>query len=92
MTHTTPRLATFVWLFLICATLLSAWLAEHHGFAGDWTAAVVMLVAAVKGRAVILHFMEVKTLPLAWRIAYEAWMWLVCILIVAFWAFPGLTG
>lgn len=92
MTHTTPRQATLVWLFLIAATLCSGWLAEHHGLAGQWTAAAVMFVAAIKGRAVILHFMELKAAPLPWRIAFEAWMWLVCALIVAMWAFSGSTS
>lgn len=88
-THTTPRQALLVWLFLVFATLTSGWLTEHHNAAGQWTTAIVMLVAAVKGRAVILHFMEIKAAPLAWRIAFEVWMWAICALIVAFWAVSG---
>jgi heme/copper-type cytochrome/quinol oxidase subunit 4 len=87
--HTSPRQAFLVWLFLVSATLGSGWLAEHHGFASRWTAAAVMLVAAIKGRAVIMHFMELKGAPRAWRVAFELWMWLCPGLIVAVWAFTG---
>jgi hypothetical protein len=63
-------------------------LAEHHGLAGGITAvAAIMLIAALKGRAVILHFMEIKAAPLPWRIVLEAWIWVVCGLIVAIWGF-----
>lgn len=85
MNHTTPRQAIVVWMLLVAATMCSGWLAEHHGLAGHWTGAAVMLVAAVKGRAVILHFMEIKGAPQAWRIAFELWIWLCPALIVIFW-------
>ena len=84
--HTKPRQAILVWLFLVVATLGSAWLAEHHSLAGRWTGAAVMLVAAVKGRAVILHFMELKGAPRAWRVAFELWIWLCPGLVAALWA------
>lgn len=86
MNHVSPRQALGVWLFLVIATLSSGWLAEHHGLAGRWTAAAVMLVAAVKGRAVILYFMELKGAPWAWRLAFESWIWLCAAAIVALWA------
>ena len=89
MTHTTPAQAIRVWLFLVTATLGSAWLAEHHAAAGRWTAVAVMLVAALKGRAVILYFMEMKSAPLVWRTAFEVWIWLSTGLIVTFWALSG---
>jgi len=90
MNHTSsPGQAIRVWLFLVSATLCSGWLAEHHGLAGRWTAAAVMLVAALKGRAVILYFMELKGAPRAWRVAFEAWIWLSTTLIFALWATSG---
>ena len=79
-----PRKASLVWLFLVVATLCSWWLAETHG-AAEWTVPVVMLVAALKGRAVILHFMELTTAPWAWRLAFEAWIWLcACVIAVLY--------
>ena len=70
-----PRKASLVWLFLMAATLCSWWLAESHG-AGEWTVPAVMLVAALKGRAVMLHFMELMTAPWIWRLVFEVWIWL----------------
>jgi hypothetical protein len=86
MNHVTQRQAFYVWLFLVTATLTSGWLAEHHGIAGHWSAAAVMFVAALKGRAVILYFMELKGAPRAWRLAFEMWILLCTGLIVALWA------
>ena len=89
MKHTSPAQAIGVWLFLVTATLCSGWLAEHHGFAGRWTEVAVMLVAALKGRAVILYFMELKGAPRGWRVAFELWIWLFPLLIVALWSMSG---
>lgn len=86
MTQLSPRSAVFVWSFLVIATLCTAWLAEHHGAAGHWTAAVVMLVAALKGRAIVLYYMELKDAPLAWRLVFEAWLAIATLVILAFWA------
>ena len=86
--HTTATGAFLVWLFLVLATLCSGLLGEHHGMVGGIAAvAAIMFIAAIKGRAVILHFMEIKGAPLSWRILFEAWIWGICLLIVAIWAF-----
>lgn len=86
MSHLSSRTAVWVWVFLVLATLASAWLAEHHGLAGRWTVAVIMLVAAFKARAVIMYFMELKSAPAVWRRLFEAWLWISVLQIVAFWA------
>ncbi|WP_157353797.1 cytochrome C oxidase subunit IV family protein [Aromatoleum toluclasticum] len=54
--------------------------------AGRWTAAVVMLVAALKGRAIVLYYMELKDAQLAWRLVFKAWLAIATVVIVAFWA------
>lgn len=89
--RTTPRLAFMVWLLLVVATLASAWLAEHHAIAGQLTAAAVMIVAWLKGRAIVLYFMELRNAPLAWRLAFELWCLLATGVIVGLWALAG-TG
>ena len=33
-----------------------------------------MLIVAAKGRAVALHFMELKAAPPVWRLVVEAWV------------------
>ena len=89
MTHLTPRMAVLVWLFLVAATLGSAWLAEHHAIAGQLTAVFVMLVAYLKGRAIMLYFMELRGAPVAWRIAFEIWCVVTISVIVSLWILAG---
>jgi caa(3)-type oxidase subunit IV len=67
------RVADLVWLGLVAATLAGWWLAEHQG-AGHWTVLLIMLIAAAKARAVVLHFMELGAAPLRWRLFFEAWV------------------
>ena len=85
MTHTSSRLATMVWLFLVCATLGSSWLAGHHSFAGEWTAVFVMLVAYAKARAIMLYFMDLRAANPAWRISFEIWGIASAAVIIALW-------
>lgn len=92
MTYLTPRLAMLIWLFLMAATLGSAWLAEHHAFAGHLTAVFVMLVAFFKGRAVMLYFMELRGAPLAWRMVFEVWGIVSTLVIVGLWTLTGSGG
>jgi heme/copper-type cytochrome/quinol oxidase subunit 4 len=84
--HTTVASAFLVWLFLVLATLCSGLLGEHRGlFSGTAAVSAIMLLAAIKGRAVILYFMEIKGAPLSWRIIFETWIWGICTLIAAIW-------
>ena len=89
MKHLSPQPAMLVWLFLAAATLGSAWLAEHHAVAGQWTGAFVMVVALLKGRAIMLYFMELRCAPRAWRIAFEVWGLAATTLIIGLWASAG---
>ena len=84
------RVAHVVWLSLLAATLASWWLAERHG-AGAWTVPLVMLIAAGKARAVVLHFMELKAATLAWRLVFEAWVLLSTGMIAGLQIWPILT-
>jgi hypothetical protein len=67
------RVAHAVWLSLLAATLAGWWLAEHQS-AARGTVPLIMLIAAAKARAVVLHFMELKAAPLIWRLVFEAWV------------------
>lgn len=89
MTHVTPATAVRVWMFLVIATVTSGWLVEHHSVADRWTTVAVMLVAALKGRAVLLYFMELKGAPRGWRVAFEVWIWLCAAVVVALWVVGG---
>ncbi|MDH0639352.1 cytochrome C oxidase subunit IV family protein [Pseudomonas sp. GD03721] len=74
-----------IWLFLVLATLGSTWLAGHHSFAGEWTVVFVMLVAYIKGRAIMLYFMDLRAANPAWRLPFEVWGIASAAVIIGFW-------
>jgi hypothetical protein len=67
------RVVDTLWLGLLAATLAAWWLAEHQG-AAVWIGPLIILIAAAKARAVVLHFMELGAAPLVWRLFFEAWV------------------
>jgi len=73
---------TAVWSILILATLLSWWLGTDHGLGSgaDHTGATlaILVVAFVKVRCVGLYFMELRDAPLPLRLAFEAYVAVVC--------------
>ena len=73
------------WLILILATLLTWYLGEV-GAAGTLSIVAMLVIAFVKGRLVILDFMELRGAPLIWRALLEGWLVLVSSLILlAYW-------
>lgn len=90
--HLSPRAAVLVWAFLVSATLGSAWLAEHHAFAGSLTAVFVMLVAFCKGFAIMRYFMELRGAPLNWRLAFGIWGGAATALIIGLWVWTARGG
>jgi cytochrome c oxidase subunit IV len=75
------RPVTGVWLVLVLATMLS-WLLggepprDGPGRQTGLTAAV-LVIAFMKVRLIVLHFMEVRDAPRALRLILEAWIVLV---------------
>ena len=66
------RQPALVWCVLCALTILAVTLVE----AGRWRGAscvVVVVIAAVKSRLVILHYMEATRVARHWRFLYEAW-------------------
>jgi heme/copper-type cytochrome/quinol oxidase subunit 4 len=90
-THSSLRPAVLVFLFLVGATLGSVWLAGHQAFGGPWTPVFVMLVAFVKGRMIMNHFMELASAPIAWRATYEIWGIVTTVVIAGLWVMTA-TG
>jgi heme/copper-type cytochrome/quinol oxidase subunit 4 len=76
------RHATLVWLLLLSATALAWWLVEQHRFSAAAASTAAMALAAFKVRLVFLHFMELHSAPLRWRLAFEAWVLLFFGIIV----------
>jgi cytochrome c oxidase subunit 4 len=65
---------TFVWATLVLATGLAWWSANGGVVSSFEATAIVVIVAAVKARLVILHFMDLKAAPRSWRFVFEAWV------------------
>ena len=73
------------WLVLVVATAITWYLGEV-GAAGTGAIVAMLAIAFVKGRLVILDFMELRGAPLLWRIVLEGWLILVSSLILlAYW-------
>jgi hypothetical protein len=83
------RVAVLAWMFLACATLATYLLVEGRGSTLEWGISTVMVVSAVKARTIVLHYMELKHAPLAWRLALELWAAGVAALILGLWFFTG---
>lgn len=77
---------TAVWSLLICATLLSAWLGTGHGLGSgaDHTLATlaIVVVAFVKVRCVARYFMELRHAPPPLRLAFEAYVVVLCGVVI----------
>jgi caa(3)-type oxidase subunit IV len=74
-------------IVLVVGTLVSAWLGEGQpGTLPRALAAVVLLLALVKGTLVALDFMELKSAPPLWRRAVLGWLVGVVLLIVLAWS------
>ena len=73
------------WLILLLATSITWYLGEV-GAAGTGAIVGMLLIAFVKGRLVILDFMELRQAPRMWRLLLEGWMLLVgSLILLAYW-------
>ncbi len=73
------------WLVLLVATGITWYLGEV-GAAGTGAIVAMLLIAFVKGRLVILDFMELRGAPLMWRLLLEGWLILVSgLILLAYW-------
>jgi hypothetical protein len=73
---------SIVWAALLLATFASTWLLSRNSVTPEVATVAIMLVAAVKVRLVIWHFMEVRRAPLALRLVCDGWLLAVTSLIV----------
>ncbi len=73
------------WLVLMAATVITWYLGEV-GAAGTASIVAMLVIAFVKGRLVILDFMELREAPRMWRILLEGWLILVSgLILLAYW-------
>lgn len=79
------RRTTIAWGLLVLGTLIT-WAMGVAGLTGPWVAVTILAIAFVKGRLVILDFMELRQAPLVWRLVLEGWLIVVSALILlAYW-------
>lgn len=83
--------ATLVWALLMLATCASTWWLSKEGTETAIATAAIMVIAAVKVRFVMVHFMELGHAPWRWRLAFEAWIVVFTSIILAMY-FSTLTG
>ncbi len=72
---------SIVWAALMLATCASTWLLSKNSVTPEAATVAIMLIAAVKVRLVIRHFMEVRQAPLALRFICDGWLLAVTALI-----------
>ena len=73
------------WLVLMVATVITWYLGEV-GAAGTSAIVAMLLIVFIKGRLVILDFMELRQAPRMWRLLLEGWMLLVgSLILLAYW-------
>lgn len=81
-----PSHSAQVWLLLMAATILAWCLVEAHSISAHIASTAAVVVAGFKVRLVFLHFMELKTAPLVWRMAFEAWLlFFLGIILLGYW-------
>jgi heme/copper-type cytochrome/quinol oxidase subunit 4 len=66
--------ASRVWLLLMAATVATTWGLTKEGLPFRIATIAIVLIAAVKVRLVLLHFMELRHAPLPLRLVFEAWV------------------
>jgi hypothetical protein len=71
-----------VWAALMLATCASTWLLSGNSVTPEVATVAIMLIAGVKVRLVIGHFMEVRRAPLSLQFVCDGWLLAVTVLIL----------
>lgn len=85
------RAAVLTWAFLVCASIATGLLIEGKSFSPALALSLIMVIAVFKARMIVLHYMELKHSPLAWRLAFELWVLAAASLILGIWLFTRTT-
>lgn len=86
------RAATITWFALVCASIATWLLLEGMRVNARTAVGLILLVAVIKVRMIVLHYMELKHAPLRWRLAFEIWPVVAASLILGIWLFTGTTA
>jgi heme/copper-type cytochrome/quinol oxidase subunit 4 len=74
--------ASKVWMLLMAATILTTWGLTKDGFPVRLATIAIVLIAAIKVRLVLLHFMELRHAPLPLRLVFEGWVVVVTVALI----------
>lgn len=84
MTETFKRNSVHrTWLMLMLATAGTFALSTDQ-ISGVAAGVMTLVITYIKGRLVILDFMELRNAPLVWRLAVEGWLLIVSTLLLNF--------
>jgi hypothetical protein len=90
MSANSTRRLFYVWLALVCITLISWWIGSkhgHRGFRSDTSiTAGVIAIAAIKVRVIMREFMEIEHAPLLWRRLTDGWLALLVVILLGIYA------
>ena len=75
------NLPSAVWAMLVALTLISVTLVDV-GLSPALSPLIVVVIATVKSRFVILHYMEAKHAAKHWRFLYGNWNYVAAAIIV----------
>jgi caa(3)-type oxidase subunit IV len=76
---------TWVWLGLMALTCMTTWGLSKELFGSAVAVVGIFMIAAVKVRYVVLDFMELRDAPIPVRVLFEAWPFVVALMILGFW-------
>lgn len=77
------------WIVLLLGTF-ATWSMGEAGASGTRAIVAMLLIAFVKGRFVILDFMELRGAPMLWRLLLEGWLIFVgSLILLAYWISLG---
>ena len=85
---TTPLHRTL--LILIVATAAAFWV-RSDALAGATTGIATLAIVWLKGRLIVLDFMELRQAPARWRWLLQGWLMLITTLILLFY-YMGRSG
>jgi hypothetical protein len=86
----TLRAPASIWAALVSLTWLSI-LLVGRGWLGVYSSVAIIVIAALKARVVILHYMDATHAPARWRFLYELWNFVAATVFVLGY-FIGLNG
>lgn len=69
--------SSLIWMALMLATVITTWGLSKDAFDARFATIAIFVIAAVKVRLVLLHFMELRHAPLPLRLVFEAWVLVV---------------